>query len=90
MPFPKLTFVSRELPAPSTECVVDGIDKIAEKIEKNNYSNICVITSKKKKMFAKSVYVISDMSKAFEICPFAVLLHLADMTATYLMEERIG
>lgn len=66
-PFPKITFVSRELPAPSTECVVDGIDKIAEKIEKNNYSNICVITSKNKKMFAKSVYVISDMSKAFEI-----------------------
>ena len=31
-----------------------------------------------------------SMSKAFEICPFAVLLHLADMTATYLMEERIG
>lgn len=32
----------------------------------------------------------SSMSKAFEICPFAVLLHLADMIATYLMEERIG
>ena len=31
-----------------------------------------------------------SMSKAFEICPFAVLLHLADMTATYLMEEHIG
>lgn len=27
-------------------------------------------------------------SKAYEVCPFAVLLHLADMTATYLMEER--
>lgn len=27
-------------------------------------------------------------SKAYEMCPLAVLLHLADMTATYLMEER--
>lgn len=27
-------------------------------------------------------------SKAYEICPFAVLLHLADMIASYLMEER--
>jgi len=26
--------------------------------------------------------------KAYEICPFAVLLHLADMTASYLMEEH--
>lgn len=32
----------------------------------------------------------SSMSKAYEMCPFAVILHLADMTATYLMEERIG
>ena len=67
VPFPKLVFVSRDLPAPSTECVVNGIDKIAEKIEKNNYSNICVITSKHKKMYIKSIYSISDMSKAFEI-----------------------
>lgn len=27
-------------------------------------------------------------SKAYERCPFAVLLHLADMIASYLMEER--
>lgn len=27
-------------------------------------------------------------SKAYDYCPFAVLLHLADMEATYLMEER--
>lgn len=27
-------------------------------------------------------------SKAYDSCPFAVLLHLADMEATYLMEER--
>lgn len=27
-------------------------------------------------------------SKAYDMCPFAVLLHLADMEATYLMEER--
>ena len=26
--------------------------------------------------------------KAYEICPFAVLLHLADMIASYLMEEH--
>lgn len=65
--FPKLTFLSRELPAPSGECVVEGIEKIAEIIEKNTCSNIYVITSKKKKMFTKSVYAISDMNKAFEI-----------------------
>lgn len=29
-----------------------------------------------------------SVSKAYELCPLAVLLHLADMTATYLMEER--
>lgn len=29
-------------------------------------------------------------SKAYEICPLAVLLHLADMTASYLMEEHSG
>lgn len=27
-------------------------------------------------------------SKAYDSCPFAVLLHLADMIASYLMEER--
>lgn len=67
VPFPKLTFVSKELPVPSSECVVDGIDKIAGKIERNRYSDICVITSKNKKMFTKSVYSIADMSNAFEI-----------------------
>lgn len=30
------------------------------------------------------------LSKAYEICPFAVVLHLADMTASYLMEDRSG
>ena len=30
------------------------------------------------------------ISKAYEICPVAVLLHLADMLATYLMEKRNG
>ena len=29
------------------------------------------------------------LSKAYELCPLAVLLHLADMTATYLMEARV-
>lgn len=29
-----------------------------------------------------------SMSKAYDLCPLAVLLHLADMTATYLLEER--
>ena len=29
-----------------------------------------------------------SLSKAYESCPLAVLLHLADMTATYLMEAR--
>ncbi len=29
-------------------------------------------------------------SKAYETCPLAVLLHMADMTASYLMEDRIG
>lgn len=28
--------------------------------------------------------------KAYEMCPLAVLLHLADMTASYLMEEHSG
>lgn len=66
-PFPKLSFVSKELPTPSTECVVDGIDKIAKEIENNKYSNIYVLTSMDKKIFSKSVYTISSMSKAFEI-----------------------
>lgn len=49
VPFPKLTFVSKELPVPSCECVVDGIDEVADKIEKNSYSDIFVVTSKNKK-----------------------------------------
>ena len=28
------------------------------------------------------------LSKAYEMCPVALLLHLADMAASYLMEER--
>lgn len=67
VPFPKLTFVSKELPVPSCECVVDGIDEVADKIEKNSYSDIFVVTSKNKKVFEKSVYNIVDMSNAFEI-----------------------
>lgn len=31
-----------------------------------------------------------SVSKAYEISPLAVLLHLADMTASYLMEEHCG
>lgn len=65
--FPKLTFVSKKLPIPSVECVVDGIDKVADEIEKSNYSDICVITSKNKKMFEKSVYNIVDMGNAFDV-----------------------
>lgn len=29
-----------------------------------------------------------SISKAYELCPLAVLLHLADMTASYLMEDH--
>lgn len=65
--FPKLTFLSRELPTPSGECVVDGIEKISEIIEKNSCSNIYVITSKDKKIFSKSVYDISNLNKAHDI-----------------------
>ncbi|WP_273401282.1 BREX-4 system phosphatase PglZ [Traorella massiliensis] len=65
--FPKLTFLSRELPTPSGECVVDGIEKISEIIEKNSCSNIYVITSKDKKIFSKSVYDISNLNKAYDI-----------------------
>lgn len=31
-----------------------------------------------------------SMSKAYEMCPLAPMLHLADMEATYLLEARTG
>lgn len=65
--FPKITFISRKLPVPFGECVVDGIDKIAEAIERNDCTNIYVTTSKDKNIFSKTIYAISDMNKPYDI-----------------------
>lgn len=65
--FPKITFLSRELPVPSEECIVNGIDKISEIIERNECTNIYVTTSKDKNIFSKTIYAISDMNKPYDI-----------------------
>ena len=42
---PQIVFVSRELPVPSTECIVDGIENVVKKIENSNEEKIFVITT---------------------------------------------
>lgn len=64
---PQIVFVSRELPVPSTECIVDGIENVVKKIENSNEEKIFVITTKHKDTYPKSIYTIVDMSKAYEV-----------------------
>lgn len=64
---PDLIFISKEIDIISTDCVVDGIENVVEKIERNNILKIYIITTKNKNMYNKSIYSISDMSDAYKI-----------------------
>ena len=64
---PELVFMSKELPNPSTGCIVIGIESVVEKIEKTTEKKLIIKTNKRKSMYPKSTYAISDMSKAYDI-----------------------
>ncbi len=64
---PELVFMSKELPDPSTGCIVTGVENVVEKIEKTTEKKLIIKTNKRKSMYPKSTYVISDMSKAYDI-----------------------
>ncbi len=66
-PFPKLVFISKELPVSSTGCIVEGIENVAEKIENSSENEIFIITTKQKNRYPNAIYSIVDMSKAYEI-----------------------
>lgn len=64
---PELIFVSKKLSASLAGCVIDGIENVVDKIERNNDKRIFIVTSKNKDMFAKSIYSISNFGKAYNI-----------------------
>lgn len=66
-PLPKLVFVSRKLPTPLIGYSIDGIDAVAGEIENSHAEKILVITTKHRAMYPKSIYSITDMSKAYEV-----------------------
>lgn len=65
--FPKLVFISNKLSFTINKKVIKGIDKITENIEKNNFSELYIITSKTKESFTKALYNITEVNKAFDI-----------------------
>ena len=64
---PKLVFVSKTLPTPSSGRVVFGINKAVEEIETSLEDKIQIITAKHKGLYPNTIYSISDLSKAYEI-----------------------
>ena len=82
-PLPKIVFVSKPLLAPTTGCVLDGIDKLAEVIEETNHKEVFVITKKKKALFPHSMYMLNDREKAYD-----VILEKDDSLAQ--LDESIG
>lgn len=64
---PKLVFMSKELPSPSTGYVVNGIENVVDKIEKSKEQELIVKTNKRKNMYPKSKYFITDVCKAFDV-----------------------
>lgn len=82
-PLPKLVFVSRKLPPPLFGYSIDGIDAVAGEIENSNMEKILVITTKHRAMYPKSIYSITDMSKAYEVV-------IGKDTVLSSLDENIG
>lgn len=64
---PELVFMSKDLEVPLSGCIVTGIENVVEKIEKTTEKKLIIKTNKRKSVYPKSTYAISDMSKAFDI-----------------------
>jgi hypothetical protein len=79
----KLVFTSSNLPQPKGITVVSGIHAFADAVETERASTIYVNTEKERKTFPNSLYLISELKKAYD-----ALVFKDSTTAT--LEESIG
>lgn len=79
----KLVFSSSELSLPRGVTIVSSINAFAEAIETKNLSTVYVTTEKERKTFPHSLYMISDLKKAYDALVFKD-------SATLMLDESLG
>ena len=79
----KLIFSSSELSLPRGVTIVSGIHAFAEAIETTNLSAVYVTTEKERKTFPHSLYMISNLKKAYDALVFKD-------SATSMLDESLG
>lgn len=79
----KLVFTSSELSLPRGVTIASGIHAFAETIETKNVSTVYVSTEKERKTFPHSLYLISDLKKAYDALVFKD-------SATSMLDESLG
>ena len=79
----KLFFTSSELSLPTGVTITSGIHAFAEAIETKNISSIYISTEKERKTFPHSLYLISDLKKAYDALVFKD-------AATSMLNESLG
>lgn len=81
--YTKLVFTSGELPLPTGITLINGIHALGEAIETKNAAAVYVSTAKERKTFPNSLYLISDLKRAFDALLFK------DAT-TSVLDEMLG
>lgn len=70
-PMPTICLVEKEELIPINYTVFYGIDKLEEIIECSSKTEICIVTSKTKENFKKSLYIFSEIKHPYEaICNY--------------------
>lgn len=79
----KLIFTSSVLPLPKGITIVSGIHAFADAVETKKVATIYINTEKERKNFPDSLYLISDLKKAYDALVFKD-------TATQTLSEALG
>lgn len=79
----KLIFTSTELSLPDGITLISGINALAEAVETNATETLYVTTAKERNTYPTSLYLISDLKRAFDALVFKD-------AATSILDEKLG
>lgn len=64
---PQLTFSTKDMPLPTGDGAIEGIQNVAASVEKSKAVNLLVHTGKRKSSYPLSLYTIKELNNSYEI-----------------------
>jgi len=64
---PEIVFLNKGLPVPANASICNGIHFIANMLETKEFDKLYVFTSKRKEKFSSSLFLLQDLSKAYDV-----------------------